>query len=177
MKPLIAMLLLAVASLVFGQAQSSGAASIPGCGAANIEFNVKTDEKQHPAVPQDATKAHVYFLQDDAEFLSRPRPTTRFGIDGAWVGATHSSSYFYVTIDPGEHHLCASWQGFIGLVPQRREAALHFTAEAGKNYFFRAKNVGKPDTKTPVVLLKPMDSDEGALLISQFAFSMSTPKK
>jgi hypothetical protein len=178
MKLLVAMLLLAVASPVFGQAQSSGAASVPGCGAATTEFDVKTDDKQHPAVQQDAGKARVYFLQDDAAFLSRPRPTTRFGIDGAWVGATHSNSYFYITIDPGVHHLCASWQGFVGLGPQRREAALHFTAEAGSSFYIRAKDIYNPNDKMPaVVILKPLDSDEGALLISQFSFSTSKVKK
>jgi hypothetical protein len=178
MKLLVATLLLAVASPVFGQAQSSGATSIPGCGAANIEFNVKTDDKQRLAVQPGAGKANVYFLQDDAAFLSRPRPTTRFGVDGAWVGATHSNSYFYITIDPGVHHLCASWQGFVGLDPQRREAALHFTAEAGSDYYFRAKDIANPNEKMPaVILLKPLDSDEGQLLISQFSFSTSNPKK
>ncbi len=178
MKLLMAMALLAFASPAFGQAQSSGAASVPGCGAANVEFNVKTDNKPHPAVQPDAGKAHVYFLQDDADFLSRPRPTTRFGIDGAWVGATHSNSYFYVTVDPGVHHLCANWQGFVGLGAQRNEAALHFTAEAGSDYYFRARDIVNPNNKMPaVVLLKPLDSDEGVLLISQFSFSTSTPKK
>jgi hypothetical protein len=178
MKLLMAMALLAMASPAFGQTQSSVAATVPGCGAANVEFNVKTDNKQQPAVLPDAGKAHVYFLQDDADFLSRPRPTTRFGIDGAWVGATHSNSYFYVTVDPGVHHLCASWQGLVGLGPQRREAALHFTAEAGSDYYFRAKDIANPNNKMPaVVLLKPLDIDEGVLLISQFSFSTSTPKK
>jgi len=178
MKLLMAMVLLAIASPAFGQAQTPAAASVPGCGAANVEFNVKTDNKQRPAPQPEAGKAHVYFLQDDAEFLSRPRPTTRFGIDGAWVGATHSNSYFYVTIDPGERHLCASWQGFVGLAPQRREAAIHFTAEAGNNYYFRAKDIFSIQTKVPaVVLLKPVDSDEGELLIGQFSLSISTPKK
>jgi hypothetical protein len=120
----------------------------------------------------------VYFLQDDAAFLSRPRPTTRFGIDGAWVGATHSNSYFSITIDPGVHHLCASWQGFVGLGPQRKEAALHFTAEAGSDYYFRAKDIANPTEKMPaVVLFKLVDSDEGKLLVSQFSFSTSSPKK
>ncbi len=178
MKIFIAMVLLAIALPSVGRAQSSGAASVLGCGAANVEFNVKTNNKQRPAVPPEPGKAHVYFLQDDADFLSRPRPTTRFGIDGAWAGATHSSSYFYVTVDPGEHHLCASWQGFVGLGPQRREAALHFTAEAGNNYYFRAKNIAYPQNRfPPAVLLKPLDSDEGELLIGQFSFSTSAPKK
>jgi hypothetical protein len=178
MKPLVAIILLAVASPVFGQAQSSGATSIPGCGAANIEFNVKTDDGQRPAVQPDAGKANIYFLQDDVEFASNPRPTTRFGLDGTWVGATHSNSYFYVSVDPGEHHLCASWQGTVGAFYQRREAALHFTAEAGHKYYFRAKNLYEPKTqKTAVVLLKALDSDEAQLLISQFSFSTSNPKK
>jgi hypothetical protein len=178
MKLLIAIALLAIASPAFGQAQSSGSASVPGCGAANVEFNVRTDDKQHPAVQPDAGKANVYFLQDDAKFGSNPRPTTRFGIDGAWVGATHSNSYFYVSIDPGEHHLCASWQGTVGSFFQRREAALHFIAEADHNYYIRAKDVYEPKAqKTAVVLLKPLDSDEAQLLMSQFSFSTSNPKK
>jgi hypothetical protein len=178
MKLLIGMVLLTIAPTAYGQTKSSGAASVPGCGAANIEFNVKTDDKQRSAVQPDAAKAHVYFLQDDAAFLSRPRPTTRFGIDGAWVGATHSNSYFSITIDPGVHHLCASWQGFVGLGPQRKEAALHFTAEAGSDYYFRAKDIANPTEKMPaVVLFKLVDSDEGKLLVSQFSFSTSSPKK
>jgi len=178
MKLLVAMVLLAIASPAFGQAQSSGAAAVPGCGAANIEFNVKTDNKPRPAVQPDAGKANVYFLQDDAEFGSSPRPTTRFGLDGMWAGATHSNSYFYASVDPGEHHVCASWQGTVGAFYQRREAALHFTAEAGHNYYFRARDLYDPKTqKTAVVLLKSLDSDEAQLLISQFSFSTSNPKK
>jgi len=178
MKFFIAMVLLAIALPSVGRAQTPGGTSVPGCGAANVEFNVKTNNKQRPAVQPEPGKAHVYFLQDDADFLSRPRPTTRFGIDGAWAGATHSNSYLYVTVDPGEHHLCASWQGFVGLGPQRREAALHFTAEAGNNYYFRAKNIFNNQNKLPAaILLKPLDSDEGELLIGQFSFSTSTPKE
>lgn len=101
-----------------------------------------------------------------------------FGIDGEWAGATHCNSYFYVTIDPGVHHLCASWQGFVGPGPQRKEAALHFTAEAGSDYYFRAKNIANPAEKMPAaVSFKLVDSDEGKLLVSQFSSSTSRPKK
>jgi hypothetical protein len=178
MKLLSAMVLLAFTSQAFGQTQSSGPQPATGCGAAKIAFDVKTNDKQHPAVQPDTGKANVYFLQDDAEFLSRPRPTTRFGIDGSWVGATHGNSYFYVSIDPGEHHLCASWQGLVVLGPQRREAAFHLTAEAGNNYYFQAKDIVSQEEKRPaVVLLKPLDSDEAQLLMTQFSFSTSNPKK
>jgi hypothetical protein len=178
MKLLIVITLLAFASPTFGQSQSSSAPAVPGCGPANIEFNVKTDDNHHPAIKPEPGKAILYFLQDDAEFQSNPRPTTRFGVDGIWVGATHSNSYFFVSVSPGEHHFCASWQGLVGAFFQRREAALHFTAEAGMSYYFQAKNLYEPQTqKTAIVLLKPLDSDEGELLMSQFSFSTSNPKK
>ena len=178
MRIVAAVVLLAIGSPCYCLAQTSGPVSVPGCGPSNIEFNVKTESKQRPAAAPDAGKAYVYFLQDDNSFLSRPRPTTRFGIDGGWAGATHSDSYFYIAVDPGEHHLCSSWQGFVGLGPQRREAALHFTADAGGKYYFLAKNIFDPhDKKAATVILKALDSDEAELLIGQFSFSTSNPKK
>jgi hypothetical protein len=74
--------------------------------------------------------------------------------------------------------LSASWQGFVGLGPQRRAAALHFTAEARSDYNFRARDVANPEEKIPaVVLFKLLDSDEGQLLMNQFSYNTSNPKK
>jgi hypothetical protein len=107
--------LLAFASPSFAQSAPVATAVAPGCGVENIKFDVQSNKSQHPFVKPVPGKALVYFLQDDTYFESRPRPTTRFGIDGAWVGATQSNAYFYFAIDPGEHHLCAGWQSFVGL--------------------------------------------------------------
>jgi hypothetical protein len=177
MKALAAMVLFAVALPASGQSQPASTAVAPGCGPANIEFDVKTDNKQHPTAQPDAGKALVYFLQDDADFNSRPRPTTRFGLDGAWVGATHSDSYVYVLVDPGEHHLCASWQGLVVLGPKRGEAALQITVEAGQAYYFRAKNIEDPRTRPAELIVRELDPDEAQLLMSKFSFSISNPKK
>jgi hypothetical protein len=81
--------ILLLASLA--SAQDLGA---PGCGDANAKFAVKSEKEPHQFQPEPG-KALVVFLQDDSEFNSRPRPTTRMGIDGAWVGATQSNSYFF----------------------------------------------------------------------------------
>jgi len=160
----------------------SRAQDAPGCGPESIKFNVKT-ARQRPAMPAaDSSKALVFFLQDDVKFDSRPRPTTEFGVDGNWVGATQSNSYFFVSVDPGEHHLCAHWQNrvTIGPVPLRPTAALHFTAEPGKAYYFRAKDFGRTGVSTsPIaeVTLEAMDSDEAQVLMSSFEYSTSAPKK
>jgi len=97
-------------SLSLFSAAPMRAQDAPGCGPANVKFNVKADREKLALPAADSTKAVVFFLQDDVKFESKPRPTTRFGIDGNWVGATQANSYFLVFVDPGEHHLCASWQ-------------------------------------------------------------------
>ena len=170
----LAIFLLASSAIPSTQSNSLGA---PGCGPENVKFDVKTESKQHPMPAPEAGKALIFFLQDDAKFESRPRPTTQFGIDGAWVGATQANSYFYVSVDPGEHHLCANWQSFVGAGPIRPTAALHFTAEAGKAYCFSAQDIFRTDHPPAEVVLEALDTDEAQLLMSSFAFSTSQPKK
>jgi len=140
----------------------------------NTIFDVKTDNGEHAAQPA-AGKALVYFLQDDTNYISRPRPTTRLAMDGAWVGATHSDSYFYFSVEPGEHHLCAGWQAG-GLQPTAGVAAAHFTAVAGHVYYFRVQNGSLQDHSTTIELGR-VDSDEAQLLINRYAFSSSSAKK
>jgi hypothetical protein len=176
MKAYWVVLFIASAWPAFAQGQPTGTAAAPGCSPDKIEFDVKT-EKQHPVMQPAPGKALVYFLQDDAKFESKPRPTTRFGLDGSWIGATHSNSYFYVSVDPGEHHVCANWQNFVGFGPMRSTAAMHFTAEAGGVYYLRARDVFRNSHPPASVELGPLDSDEAQLLMSMFSFSTSHPKK
>lgn len=136
MKTSIFFLLFAFATTAFAQSTPPETAVPRGCGAEDTKFDAKTDCEQHPLAKPEPGKALVYFLQDDSNFQSRPRPTTRFGLDGNWVGATQSNSYFYISVDPGEHHLCAGWQSFVGFNVAQKSAAAHFTAEAGGVYFF-----------------------------------------
>jgi hypothetical protein len=157
----------------------------PGCGDPNARFAVKTTKGQ-PAIQgngnppragqPDPGKALVYFLEDDTGYEAAPKPTTRIGVDGQWVGATHGNSYLYFALDPGVHHLCASWQKAVALFQGRKTAAAHFTAEAGHIYYFLAKNIWTRDGPTDMSL-DPVDSDEGQLLANKFAFSASRPKK
>lgn len=126
----------------------------PGCGPDNVKFDVKTTTGQQSSPAPHLGKALVYFLQDDLKFLSSPRPTTRFGIDGSWVGATHANSYFYVFVDAGEHHVCASWQTevMVNYGDARSTAAAHLTFEAGKSYYLsRARHCQEgPHWRDPV---------------------------
>jgi len=176
-----------IASLLLVCPLLANAQEGPGCGPANVKFDISTTKKQPLAPALQAGKAFVYFLQDDLKYNSSPRPTTRFGLDGAWVGATHANSYFYVAVDPGEHQVCANWQsdttGLSWIGPKRSTAAAEFTAEAGKSYYFRAEDIARrnepngPIISEPEVRLAAMEPAEAQVLVNSFSLSSSHPKK
>jgi Protein of unknown function (DUF2846) len=163
-------------SSAFAQEKPTDGAGAPGCGEPKTKFEVKTNKSQH-LTQADAGKALVYFIENDSQFDSFPSPTTRMGIDGEWVGATHGNSYFYLSVDPGVHHLCASWQKAVLALQGRQTAAAHFTAEAGGVYYFEVKNVWHRDHGAGDISLRPLDSDEGQLLANKISFSTFQPKK
>jgi len=82
MKTFLALLVLAFASATFAQSAHTVTAAATGCGPDNTKFDVQSTKSQHPFAKPDVGKAMIYFLQDDTYFLSHPRPTTRFGLDG-----------------------------------------------------------------------------------------------
>jgi hypothetical protein len=172
-----ALAILLFASAAFAQSATPQPATAPGCGPDSEKFDVKSDDRQHPTVQPEDGKALVYFLQDDKAYESHPRPTTKWGMDGAWVGATQSNAYFYLSVDPGEHHLCAIWQTNVALLQGKQAAAAHFTAVAGEAYCFIGRDIFRRESGFAALRLEPLDTDEGQLLMSKFAFSTFQPKK
>ena len=158
---------LALTSSVFAQTEPAG---VSGCGAEQTKFDVKTEKGQPPA-QTDAAKALVYFIEDDSDFGSSPKPTTRIGLDGEWAGATHGNSYFYFSVSPGVHHVCANWQSSVLLGKGRKTAAFHFKAEAGGVYYFLVKNTYWLDHGNGSMSLEPVDSDQGQLMANTFSQS------
>ena len=106
-------------------------------------------------------------------FVADGHFTSNFGIDGKWVGAVNGGSYFFVPIEPGEHHLWAMLQSSL---PQRgpRVSVHLLKAEPGGTYYFRTRLVG---ISTGFVLqLDQLDSDEGRWFVAWSKFSTSHPK-
>jgi hypothetical protein len=163
----------------FAQATDSDAVAAPGCGDPSAKFDVRTESGRH-AVQSEPGKAAVYLIEDDTDFNSIPKPTTRIGVDGKWIGATHGNSYLYFFVDPGVHHLCASWQGTVVVGKGHQTEAAHFNADAGEAYYFEVKSLFFwPDhqpSHTDVSLIA-LDSDEGQLLVNRYSLSTSRPKK
>lgn len=170
-----ALLLLAFSLICSLQARAQAAQA---CGSANVKFVVTMKPLAGTLPGATAGKALVFFLQDDLQFSSKPRPglTTRFGVDGVWEGATNPDSYFYVSVDPGEHHLCANWQTGHVVGAPLSTAVLHFTAQAGKAYYFRAKVIWGHEIASEI-LFSRLDSDEAKLMMNSFWLSSSRPRK
>jgi hypothetical protein len=95
----------------------------------------------------------------------------KIGLDGAWVGAYRENAVFAVSVEPGEHHICANVQSNLELGHSLTFA--HFTAEAGKVYYFRT-HLG---AYSGYMEIDQPDSDQAKYLISIYPSSESKPKK
>jgi len=172
-------LLLLFTSLATAEDQAAAARVAAGCGSDAGQFDVQTDKKKHPTAQPEPGKALVYLFGDtelDNVELHVGGLVTRVGVDGEWVGANNFKSYFFFAVDPGEHRLCTSQQSRRESVRSRSSAALSFTAEAGKVYYFRTKTPERP-LQHETVELRLVDPAQAQLLIASSAYSTFQKKK
>jgi hypothetical protein len=111
------------------------------CGDDKVRFDVKTQKEPLPPPPPDAGKAQFVFIEtmdkgDKYHHCVGCDATTRVGLDGAWVGADHGDSYFTLSVDPGQHSVCANWQSITAQVDSQA-GVVNVNAEAGKVYYFQ----------------------------------------
>jgi hypothetical protein len=123
----------------FSTALAHAATVLPdACGSDKAKFDVETAKPATPAVIEPvAGKARVVFIEtviNTGYPFGGPNFTTRFGVDGKWVGAASNNSYFVLDFDPGVHHLCSAVQSSFS-APKDKIGIAKFTAEAGKVYY------------------------------------------
>jgi hypothetical protein len=162
MKPSLGILFLS-ASLAFA-AQARATVLPDACGDDKVKFDVKTEEGQPAFAPPAVGKAQIVFIENDDKYIgciALCEVTTRVGMDGAWVGANNGNSYFALTVDPGVHHLCASWQSALSMLKKNVDV-ISFTAEPGKVYYFAAQIVETGGKEVPpTITLSQLNEDEG----------------
>jgi hypothetical protein len=153
------------------------AAVSSACGPSNTKFDVST-EKNAPAPTLQEGKALVYVI----EVFDRPRnqlgkPTTKVGLDGSWIGANKDNSYLAFPVEPGDHHLCVTWQSVLKTLSKNVGLA-SFSAEAGKTYYFRARITQHGEDYPWFTLdLDPVNGDKAQSLLASSPLSTSHPKK
>jgi hypothetical protein len=136
---LILLLTILLPAAVSIRAQQPQTALPSACGPADAKFWSKAGERsQKSESKQDAGKARIYFVHQlgngNGPWTGTGQPTFPIGLDGNWVGAVHDSSFFFVDVAPGEHHVCVLEQTYrrtggdsLELMPLR--------VEAGNSYF------------------------------------------
>lgn len=170
----IAVAILLMASAAFAQDQAEAFRMSAGCGATTVQFNVRRDANQHPVAQPQPGKAIVHVFRDEIQdngAFEVHSTTTRVGVDGTWVGANSTKSYFSFAVDPGDHRLCTERQS-----EYNEAAAISFSAESGDTYYFRTVTPERPIQGESVELV-PIDPAEAQLLIPQFAHSTFSLKK
>lgn len=177
MKTLLAILLLAAPAFAQTQDSAAAARSAAGCGPEAVEFDVKVDKAQHSLAQPVTGKAAVVVLEQEKydPGFKIGAVTTRVGIDGAWVGANHGSSFLTFQVGPGEHRICAQWQSSLKRISKLASAAT-LVAEAGQTYFFETR-VDERTHDHPAVRIEPLDPAEAQLLLASAGQSDSHPKK
>ena len=161
--------------LAMGLMASAGAQKAPdsssplaGCGPDTAKFSVSFAKAGDTGPQISGDDATVYvvpgFLVGDKGRVNRP--ILQVGMDGSWIGAIQGVSYLRIAATPGTHHFCVRWQGHTNDV-----SLLNFDAEAGKIYYLRTLFLAFLD-----IDLQPVSADEGRLLVSQAARSVSTQK-
>ena len=163
MKTLVAVMLFAVYG--FAQQSSTPPQFHEACGPLKVNFETSISTSRPPTQPEPG-KALV-FVAEDFQTIGATvgAPTFKIGLDGAWAGATHGSSYLVFSVDPGEHHLCVRWQSHVGWV-SRLVSFARLTAEPGKTYYFRARSMSSSSSGTMYLDLDPIDPDEGQYMVA-----------
>ena len=171
-------LLLLFASLVL--AAEARATVLPdACGDDKIKFDVTSQKDQPVPVAPPAGKAQIVFIENENHMIGTfMYATIRFGLDGAWAGANYNNSYFAVNVEPGEHHLCASWQSSLGMIKKYIDVA-SFTAEPGKVYYFAGNVKVTPtgDSGNNIDFnMTQLNDDEGRYRVKAWKVATSKPK-
>lgn len=178
---------LLLSSLSFAPGVAMSAVVLPdACGNEEVSFDIRLQKNTPAPATPEAGKGQVVFIEKSDKpptigCLSAGvscNDVTRFGIDGAWVGATKGNSYFTFSLDPGMHHLCA--------VVGKDVHAEPLAVEADHTYYFQVeyKAEGKQygTTKEPNyqveknVKFSMLNEDEGKYRVKASALSVATPK-
>jgi hypothetical protein len=147
----------------FGQDKAAISAAEAACGPQAAEFEVMPDDSRHPTLTPESNKALICVVE-------RATGVMRFGADGKWLGALKPGTYFFASLDPGEHHLCVT-----GQLPLWKGLSLHaLNAKAGETYYFFVHVVAGGGYNE--LTLSQVDPDEGRELVARAKFSESHPK-
>jgi hypothetical protein len=157
------------------------------CGNEKVSFEIELQKNPPAPAAPEAGKSQIFFIEKSQKppaigcFSAGVscNDVTRFGVDGAWVGATKGNSYLTISLEPGVHHLCAVVGKEIKAEPVTVEAdhAYYFQVEfeAEGRQYGTAKEPNYQVEKN--VKFSMLNEDEGKYRVKVSALSVATPKR
>jgi hypothetical protein len=144
---------------------------LDSCGDDKVKFDVKTEAGQPlPAGPAEGEAVIIFIGNQNQMIIPFHYAKVRFGMDGTWAGTNKGDSYLALTVAPGAHHLCASWQSDLEAL-KKSVKATSFTAEAGQVYYFAGEIV--PSRDTLIFNFSELKEDEGKYQVKSLKLSTS----
>jgi Protein of unknown function (DUF2846) len=102
---------------------------LKACGTESVNYKATTDKKQHPIPDAPADKAMIYVMRTT---ILGYKIHSKLAVDGKWMGVNRGKTYFFFTLDPGEHYFCSEAEN---------QDYLALTVEAGKTYYLKQRVV------------------------------------
>lgn len=122
------------------------------CGSKEVNFSARTDKKQHPMPESAPDKAVVVVIRPT---MMGQKIQTKLAVDGKWIGVNRGDTYFFFTLDPGEHYFCSKAEN---------ESLLALKLDAGKTYYLQQKmKMGIWKARNQLVLLADNEGLNGLL--------------
>ncbi|MGB7207222.1 MAG: DUF2846 domain-containing protein [Pyrinomonadaceae bacterium] len=100
---------------------------LKACGTESVNYKPTTDKKQHPIPDAPADKAMIYVMRTT---ILGYKIHSKLAVDGKWMGVNRGKTYFFFTLDPGEHFFCSEAEN---------QDYLALTVEAGKTYYLKQR--------------------------------------
>lgn len=100
---------------------------IKACGTESVNYKASTDKKQHPMPEVPADKAMIYVMRT---FALGWKIHSKLAVDGKWMGVNRGGTYFFFTLEPGEHYFCSE---------SENQDYLALKVEAGKTYYLKQR--------------------------------------
>jgi len=122
---------------------------IKACGTEKIDYDAETKKDQHPTPEAPAGKALIYVMRTT---IIGYKIHSKLAVDGKWMGTNRGKTYFFFTLDPGEHNFCSE---------SENQDAMTMFVEPGKTYYIQQQvKMGMWKARTKLAVLDEAKAKE-----------------
>lgn len=133
------------------------------CGTESVNYTARTDKTQHPTPDAPADKAMIYVMRTT---MLGYKIHSKLAVDGEWMGVNRGKTYFFFTIESGEHYFCSEAEN---------QSYLTLTVEAGKTYYLQQQvKPGIFKARTELVI---MSEEQGKKKLAEVNLSVFEQKR